>query len=390
MIKGFKAWGVQSGIKKDGGLDLALIVSECEASAAGVFTKNRVKAAPVLLSMENIKKGKIKAIIANSGNANACTGKEGLEDARDMAISVSGHFGINQDEIIVASTGVIGERLNTQAIKNAIPELISGLSPNGFEQAARAIMTTDTFPKISSSSETMDGFTYSILGMAKGAGMIMPDMATMLSFIITDINLDSERLNIALKESVEQSFNRISVDGDTSTNDMVILLANGLAGNEPLNQTQFDRFKMALNKVTKELSTMIVKDGEGATKLIRIIVKGASSEDDALKALRGISSSLLVKTAFYGSDPNWGRIMAVLGRCDIELRPERVNIWIDDIKIVSDGRGNGKENEMEAKKIMSKREFTLTVDLNMGDYDDRMLTCDLSHQYVDINASYRT
>lgn len=390
MVKGFKAWGVSSGIKKDGGPDLALIVSECDAIASGVFTRNRVKAAPVILSMEHIKNETIRAIIANSGNANACTGREGLDDARNVCRMISEYLNIKSSEVIVASTGVIGERLNTEAISKAIPELVKGLSPDGFEQAARAIMTTDTFPKISSFTGDLDGINYNILGIAKGAGMIMPDMATMLCFIVTDIKLDRERLNQALFEAVNCTFNRISVDGDTSTNDMVVMLANGAAGNKGLTESQLKGFKIGLIKVMEDLSAMIVKDGEGATKVIKVMVKGAVSGDDALKAVREVSNSLLVKTAFYGGDPNWGRIMAVLGRCSIEFVPDKVDIWIDHIKIVSGGIGNGRTNEIEASKQMSSREFSLTIDLNMGDCEEHMLTCDLTHGYVDINASYRT
>ncbi len=389
-VRGFKASVTEAGIKKRGGLDLALIFSEREASAAGVFTGNKVKAAPVLVSQENIKKGKARAIIANSGNANACTGDAGLQSARYTVKAVAKELGISPEEVLVASTGVIGAPLNTDVIGKALPDLVKGLSPEAVPRVVEAIMTTDSFPKLSLFEGKAGGKSYKVVGMAKGAGMIMPDMATMLCFIITDITVDPIRLNEALVWGVERTFNRISVDGDTSTNDTVFVLANGAAGNGSLSPEEFQGFKTGLAKVMDELSTMIVRDGEGATKLIRIAIKGAAAPADALTAARTIANSALVKTAFYGSDPNWGRIMAALGRSGIRMREEGVTIWVDDVKIVEKGMGRGAEPEAKAAVRMKGKEFSVTVDLHEGEFEDHITTCDLTHEYVSINADYRT
>ena len=390
FVRGFKASAIAAGIKKRGGLDLALIFSEREASAAGVFTGNKVKAAPVLVSQENIKKGRARAIVANSGNANACTGEEGLRSARFTIDRVAVELGIGSEEVLVASTGVIGAPLNTGVIGKAIPELVKGLSADAIPRVVEAIMTTDSFPKLSLFEGKAGGKSYKVLGMAKGAGMIMPDMATMLCFIITDIAVDPARLNEALVWGVERTFNRISVDGDMSTNDTVFVLANGSAGNGSLSPEDFQGFKTGLTRVMDELSTMIVRDGEGATKLIRIAVKGAATPADALTAARTVANSALVKTAFYGSDPNWGRIMAALGRSGVRMREEAVTISVDDVKIVERGMGRGAEPEAKAAERMKGKEFSLTVDLHEGEFEDHITTCDLTHEYVSINADYRT
>jgi glutamate N-acetyltransferase/amino-acid N-acetyltransferase len=332
----------------------------------------------------------VRAIIANSGNANACTGKEGLDNARQTAESVAGELGIRPDEVVVASTGVIGAHLNMEMVTQAIPDLVKNLSPEGISQAAEAIMTTDSFPKISRSQGAAGGKSYRILGIAKGAGMIMPDMATMLCFIVSDIGMEAEDLRRALLSSVHTTFNRISVDGDTSTNDMVLVMANGMAGNGQLSSADYEGFQKGLTDVMSDLATMIVRDGEGATKVVYINVKGAATDVDALTAARTIANSSLVKTAFYGQDPNWGRIMAALGRSGILMREEDVNIWIGDIKIVEGGLGRGIDTELKAAEIMKKKEFNLTIDLRQGSYEDRMTTCDLTHDYITINADYRT
>jgi glutamate N-acetyltransferase / amino-acid N-acetyltransferase len=390
IVPGFKASVMDAGIKKRGGLDLALIFSEREASAAGVFTGNKVKAAPILVTQENIKRGRARAIIANSGNANACTGEAGLQSARFTIEGVARELGIGPEQVLVASTGVIGAPLNTELIGKAIPELVKGLSPEALPRVVEAIMTTDSFPKLSLFEGKAGGKPYKVLGMAKGAGMIMPDMATMLCFIVTDIAVDPTRLNEALLWGVERTFNRISVDGDMSTNDTVLVLANGAAGNGNLSPEDFQGFKTGLTRVMDELSTMIVRDGEGATKLIRIGIKGAATPADALTAARTVANSALVKTAFYGSDPNWGRIMAALGRSEIRMREEGVTIWVNDVKIVKKGMGQGAEPEAKAAAIMKGKEFSLTVDLHEGEFEDHITTCDLTHEYVTINADYRT
>jgi len=390
LVQGFKASALAAGIKKRGGLDLALIFSEREASAAAVFTGNKVKAAPVLVSQENIKKGSARAIVANSGNANACTGEAGLQSARFTVDRLAEHLEIRPEEVLVASTGVIGAPLNTEVVGKALPELVAGLSKDAIPQVVEAIMTTDSFPKLSSFEGKAGGKPYKIVGMAKGAGMIMPDMATMLCFILTDIALHSTRLHEALVWGVERTFNRISVDGDMSTNDTVFVIANGAAGNGGLSPEDFQGFRSGLTRVMEDLSTMIVRDGEGATKLIRIRVKGAASAGDALTAARTVANSALVKTAFYGSDPNWGRIMAALGRSGVEMREEAVTIWIEDVKIVERGMSRGAEIEAQAAERMKGKEFSVTLELHEGEFEDHITTCDLTHEYVSINADYRT
>jgi len=388
-VRGFTASAVKAGLKKDRALDLALIVSEKETAVAGVFTTNKVVAAPVIVSREHVKSGGARAIIANAGNANACTGKAGLNDARRTAQLVAEKLGIGVDEVLVASTGVIGQPLNVDRIAEALPSLIEGLSPDGIPHAAQAIMTTDSFAKISH-FEGSAGRPYRILGIAKGAGMIMPNMATMLCFMMSDIRIDFHDLNGILSSSVETTFNRISVDGDTSTNDTVLVMANGLAGNRALTEADLKAFAKGLESVMGELAQMIVRDGEGATKVIHMEIKGAHSASDALKAVRTVGNSSLVKTACYGQDPNWGRIMAALGRANIVMDEETVDIWVNDILIVSAGLGKGEAAEKKAAEIMLKKEYTLTIDLHQGDFEDRMITCDLTHEYVSINANYRT
>ena len=389
-VPGFKASAAAAGLKKDGTLDLALIFSEEEATAAGVFTTNRVKAAPVIVSQEHLRNGKARAIIANSGNANACTGQTGLNHARRTTELVAETLGLSADEVLVASTGVIGQPLKMERVAEAIPTLTGSLSPEGMKVAAQAIMTTDSFAKISHFEGQAGGRPYRILGIAKGAGMIMPNLATMLCFIVTDIRTDANDLKGAALSSVQTTFNRITVDGDTSTNDTVFVLANGMAGNRALTETDYKGFTLGLKKVMGELARMIVRDGEGATKVIQIVIKGAHSAFDATKAARTVANSNLVKTACYGQDPNWGRIMAALGRAEIRMEENEVDIWIDDEPIVSGGLGKGPDHEKSAAEKMAQAEFTITINLQQGEYEDQILTCDLTHEYVTINAEYRT
>jgi glutamate N-acetyltransferase/amino-acid N-acetyltransferase len=389
-VQGFKASAVKAGLKKDEAPDLALIISEKETAVAGVFTTNKVVAAPVIVSREHVKSGRARVIIANAGNANACTGKSGLNNARRTAQLVADKLGIGADEVLTASTGVIGQPLNVDRIAEALPTLIKGLSPDGIPDAACAIMTTDSFAKISCFEGSAGGRPYRLLGIAKGAGMIMPNMATMLCFMVSDIRIDPHDLKAILSSSVETTFNRISVDGDTSTNDTVLVMANGLAGNRVLTEADLNEFSKGLKSVMGDLAQMIVRDGEGATKVIHMEIKGAHSASDALKAVRTVGNSSLVKTACYGQDPNWGRIMAALGRAEIVMEEERVDIWVDDILIVSAGLGKGEAAEKKAAEIMLKKEYTLTIDLHQGDFEDRLITCDLTHEYVSINANYRT
>lgn len=390
MVQGFKASAVAAGLKKDRGLDLALIFSDKECAAAGVFTTNKVKAAPVILSQEHLSRGKSRAIVANAGNANACTGKTGMSDARLTVKGVAKELGVEPEDVLVASTGVIGRPLNMELVLAAIPGLVESLSPDNIPRVAQAIMTTDSFPKITRFEGQAGGRSYRILGIAKGAGMIMPDMATMLCFIMSDVRIDCDDLKGALIPSVESTFNRISVDGDTSTNDMVLAMANGLAGNRVLSGKDYDGFIEGLQYVTGDLARMIVRDGEGATKVINIEVKGALHPSDALNAARTVANSSLVKTAFYGRDPNWGRIMAALGRAGILMQEEKVGIWVDDIVVVEGGLGKGDDAEKRAAEIMARPEFSIVIDLHQGSYQDRVITCDLTHEYISINADYRT
>jgi glutamate N-acetyltransferase/amino-acid N-acetyltransferase len=389
-VRGFKASSVTVGFKKDIGPDMALIFSDSEATAAGVFTTNMIKAAPVLFSMEQIKKGRARAIIVNAGNANACTGDEGLENTRLTAEMAAEKLGIRADEILVASTGVIGSQLDMNRVSKGISDLTEGLSYYGMGGVAEAIMTTDTFPKISRFEGKAQDSPYRIIGIAKGAGMIMPNMATMLAFLLTDVRIELPELKAALSSSVDKTFNRITVDGETSTNDTVLVMANGIAGNRQLKADDYEVFKRGLEQVMDELSLMIVKDGEGATKVVCIKVKGASTGRDAITAARTVANSSLVKTAFYGQDPNWGRIIAALGRSGISMKQEDVSIWVDEVMIVEGGLGVGEDQEKKAAEKMKEKEFSVTIDLNQGGYEDQVKTCDLTPEYISVNADYRT
>jgi len=390
-VSGFRAGAVAAGLKKHGGLDLGLIVSDETAAAAGVFTTNRVCAAPVLLSREHLQGGAARAIVANAGCANACTGPEGLEDARSTAVVVAGALGAPPEDVLVASTGVIGARLDMERLEKAVPRVTGEVTEDGLPQFAEAILTTDTFSKLSRFDGTTDGRPYRIVGAAKGAGMIMPNMATMLSFVLTDAAVSSLDLQNALVSAADATFNRITVDGDTSTNDTLLALANGAAGTGTLSGPDLEAFQEGMRQVMEELAVMIVRDGEGATRVIFVQVRGASRPEDAICAARTVANSNLVKTAVCGRDPNWGRIMAALGRSGVSMQEEAVSIWIEDVLIVEGGLGRGPDAERAAAALMAEREeITLTIDLHQGRYEDRIVTCDLTQQYVDINADYRT
>ncbi len=388
--KGFLFSAVACGLKKEG-LDLGLILSETPAVAAGVFTTNLVKAAPVLLGQEILKNAHpVRAILVNSGCANACTGEAGLKDARAVMASLAELLQVTSTEILPASTGVIGMRLAVDKIKAALPQLVAKLSPENVLPLAQAMMTTDTFPKIATRTfETQNGEKACLLGLAKGAGMIAPHMATMLSFILTDLSLSQAFLKTALKESVAQSFNCITVDGDTSTNDTVYFLANGASGVQLKPQDE-EPFKEVLLDLCRELAYLIVKDGEGATKVVRVKVKGAPNEEAAQRLAKTVAESLLVKTALFGEDPNWGRILAAMGRAGIYFDPYQVDIFINQVQIVKNGLGKGLEVEKEAHKEMKNKEFSLTIVMKEGNSSAEILTCDLSYEYVKINAEYRT
>lgn len=390
VVNGFSAAAGAAGIKKKGGPDLALIVSDRPCAAAGVFTTNSVKAAPVLVSMERAAAGTARCILANSGNANACTGAAGLAAALRAGEAAAGALGIDPGEVLLASTGVIGAPLNAALIERAMPTLAGNLREDGLVDAAGAIMTTDSFPKMSVFDGEAGGRSYRIAGIAKGAGMIMPRMATMLCFVISDARISSRDLREALPRAAGSTFNRITVDGDTSTNDTVLILANGAAGNPDMDRKALEGFEAGLTTVLGDLARMVVKDGEGATKVVEVEVRGALSAEQAERAARTVANSSLVKTAFYGQDPNWGRIIAALGRAGIDMNEELVDIRIDSVQIVSGGMTLGVEAEAEGAERMKNPEFSVVVDLHLGRFSDRMLTCDLTHDYVSINADYRT
>ena len=392
-VKGFSAAAVQAGVRYPDRLDLGLIYSEVPAITAGMFTTNTVKAAPVLLGMERLGQGKAQAILVNSGNANACTGEQGMETALATGAMAAQALGINEELVQIASTGVIGEQLNQAPFAQAMPALVEGLTADGFHQVAEAIMTTDTVPKTATATLILNGTEVHLFGMTKGAGMIMPDMATMLCFVLTDACISQAALQEIVRTGVEQSFNQITIDGDTSTNDTVLVMANGAAQNSELNeqdQPTLALFSDALQDMFRDLALQIVADGEGATKLVTIEVANAQTKKEARIAAQTIANSALVKTAFFGEDANWGRIIAALGRSSCYFQPERVSIAFDDALMVENGLGLGKEAEEAASAVLRKKAFTVKVDLHQGSENAEAFTCDLSYDYVKINADYRT
>ncbi|MBA2880976.1 glutamate N-acetyltransferase/amino-acid N-acetyltransferase [Desulfosalsimonas propionicica] len=390
MVKGFRAAAVCAGLKKNGKKDLALIVSDPPAAAAGVFTQNRVQAAPVRLDKQRLSSGVCRAIIVNSGNANCCTGDQGMEDARAMTRLAAEAINADDAHVMAASTGVIGQPLNMDKIRAAVPGLAGGLSPDGFEAAAEAIMTTDTRPKLVSGQGQMGEKTYSLAAMAKGSGMIRPDMATMLCFVCTDLEIAAVDLQQALVSANEASFNRITIDGDTSTNDTVLVLANGQSGAQAKTPADLRAFAELLENVLGKLARMIVEDGEGATKCVEISVINAESRENARQMADTVANSSLVKTAFFGEDANWGRIIAALGRAGVKFDPDAVDIWFDDVKIVEKGMGCGDTAEAAATEVLRKKTFVVTIDVKSGSQQAAVLTCDFSVDYVKINADYRS
>lgn len=387
---GFQATGIAAGIKKNGQRDLGLIYSKVPAAVAGVFTQNKVMAAPVMLDRERVQGGLCQAIIVNSGNANCCTGKRGLTDAKAMAAEVALELGIADEFVLVSSTGVIGQSLPVEKIKNGIPALVASLSPNGFHHFAAAIMTTDTFPKIILRKSEMDGKSFSMIGIAKGAGMISPNMATMLCFVLTDAEVNPAVLKDSLSLAAERSFNRITIDGDTSTNDTILIMANGLSGATVHGADQKETFQRILDDVLVQLAKLVVRDGEGATKFVEILVRGALTHEDARKVASTVANSNLVKTAFFGEDANWGRILGAAGRAGVSMEQDRVDVYFDDVLMVENGVGRGETAEADATRILRKPEFAVLIDLKMGDGCASVFTCDFSVDYVKINADYRS
>ncbi len=391
-VNGFRFSAVEAAIKKPGRLDLALIFSEKPAAVAAVFTTNRVKAAPVLLDEERVKGGVVHALVVNSGNANACTGAQGMEDALESARLVAEGLHIPQESVLVASTGVIGQKLPMDRIRSAVPSLVSGCGSCGLDSIASAIMTTDTFPKMESRCGKAGGVCYTIAGVAKGAGMIMPNMATMLAFIVTDAAVEPLFLKECFRKANDRSFNAITVDGDTSTNDTSLIMANGAAGNAAItaDTAEAEAFTALLDDLLLTLAKLIVQDGEGATKFVTITVKGAVSDQEAKKAAMSVANSSLVKTAFFGQDANWGRIFAAVGYAGIEVEQLKTELFFDDVRMVKDGLFAGGDAEAKGTEVLKKKEFGVTVDLHLGSGSATVYTSDLSYEYVKINADYRT
>jgi glutamate N-acetyltransferase / amino-acid N-acetyltransferase len=384
--QGFQAAGIACGIKPRGQKDVALIMSDVPAEAAATFTTNLVKAAPVKLSMKHVRRGKIRGVVINAGCANACTGVGGIADAKVMVEHVARKSKTRPGEWLVCSTGRIGNRLPMVQVRRGIEKAVVKLGPENGAEAAKAIMTTDTRRKEFAMRFKVDGRKVTIGGMAKGAGMIHPNMATMLCFITTDACIDKATLKTCVEEAVEHSFNRISVDGDTSTNDTVVVLANGLSGTNPLKSyhPQFGLFKKTLIHVMRKLARMIVEDGEGITRIVDVVVKGAANEQEARLAALAVAKSELIKTSWAGGDPNWGRIMAALGYSGARVREEMVEIYYNGLLAVVNGQPS-KTPVLKLRKLARKPKFTITIHLHAGMGEYSILTTDLTEEYVRIN-----
>lgn len=387
---GFTASGVSCGIKKSGGKDLALIISDGKAYAAGMFTKNRACAAPVTVSREHLSRGKAKAIVINSGNANACNGTPGLKNAADMCRMTGKALGVSGNEVLVASTGVIGVPLPMEKISKGIGRAVKDAHEGGGTDASEAIMTTDTYAKEAAVEVEIKGKKVRVGGMAKGAGMINPDMATMIAVVTTDAEIQPPIMKNLLKEAVDGSFNCITVDGDMSTNDTVLMLANGVSG-VPVGKTGTSRrlFAEALGHLLSDLAEELVKDGEGATKFIEIIVKGAKTEREARSVGLKVANSLLVKTAFFGEDANWGRIVAAIGASGQKVDTRKIKLYIGDEAVFKNGKG-ALFCYQTVDELIKGSEIRLVIDLGNGRSVARILTTDISYEYVKINAEYRT
>lgn len=390
--RGFVAAGIHCGIKKKRLPDLALLVSERNGPVAGVFTRNRMAAAPVTLNRQKLRRKTGRAVIVNSGNANAFTGTRGMADAKEMAALVARRLKIAPHTVFVGSTGVIGHALPLSRIRQGLPALMNRLRRTGGHDAARAIMTTDLRTKEIAYRARIGGRTVTVGGMAKGSGMIHPDMATMLVYLTTDAAVEQAALQRALAQAVNASFNCISVDGDSSTNDTVLCLANGLAGNPVLRagSAGFATLQRLLDRACLDLAMKIVHDGEGVTKVVELVVTGARSLADARQVARTVGTSLLVKTAFFGEDANWGRIIAAIGRAGVAVDPGRIRLAFDGVPMVTGGTQLGPSAQRKIDRIVRRKEFTITIDLGRGSSSARLWTTDLSYEYVRINASYRS
>ncbi|HEY3109445.1 MAG TPA: bifunctional glutamate N-acetyltransferase/amino-acid acetyltransferase ArgJ, partial [Chloroflexota bacterium] len=387
---GFSAGAIHAGIKKDGrSLDLCVIASDRPATAAGVFTRNKVRAAPVQLSEERLRSGRCQAVVVNSGNANACTGERGMSDAQRMTELTAARLGLEAHDVVVASTGVIGVHLPMDRVEQGLARI--ELSPNGGHDAARAIMTTDTRPKEAGVRVRVGGQRVVVAGIAKGSGMIHPNMATMLSFVTTDAAVAPSFLRRALAEAVNGSFNQMTVDGDTSTNDTLIVLANGAAGNTSLDGSDRDSraFAEALLQVTAALAKAVARDGEGASKFIEVVVEGAASVEDARRAAKAVVGSSLVKTAVYGADPNWGRVLCALGYSGAEVEERKVDLRIGEVWLMRGGEIQPFDRKAGVRAL-SQDEVRIVVNLNLGGGRGVAWGCDLTEGYVEINGKYTT
>jgi len=388
---GFKAGTAECGIKATGRPDLVLIVSDEPSVCAGMFTSNRIKGAPVLVSRENVKDGIARAIIANSGNANVCNGEEGLSSAISMTNDVARLVGCEPTDVLVASTGVIGRTFPIEKVENGIPRAVDSLSPVYRDTIARAIMTTDTKPKETSVEVDIGGTPVRIGAIAKGSGMICPTLATMFCFITTDAVIEQSPLKSALRQAVDRSFNRITVDGDMSTSDTVLVLASGQAGNGTIRKRtkSFDIFTDALTEVSLRMAKAIVQDGEGATRLITITVSGATGIDDARKVGLAVANSPLVKTAFFGGDPNWGRIICAAGYSGVAVEESRISIDVNGVRLFDAGKVMDVD-ETEMRRKLEPRDISVDIDLGMGEARATVYTSDMSYEYIKINAEYTT
>ncbi|WP_295157618.1 bifunctional glutamate N-acetyltransferase/amino-acid acetyltransferase ArgJ [Selenomonas sp. AE3005] len=389
--QGFQAAGVKAGIKKSGNLDVAVIYTEQEAAVAGTFTQNAVASAPVRASKKVIATGMAHAITANAGCANACTGEQGEKDAAAMQDITATALGCKADDVVVASTGVIGVNLPMDKMENGIKQAVKELSSDGSENAGKAIITTDTYSKACATEITLGGKEVRFGAIAKGSGMIQPNMATMLCFITTDAAIDSKLLQKALSEIVEVSFNMISIDGDMSTNDMVIVLANGAAGNAKITEENEDYklFKATLQNICQELSKKIAADGEGATKFLTISVTGARNFAEAKTIGMSVAKSPLVKTAFFGEDPNWGRVICAVGYAGVPMDPQKTVVKFGGIPVYANGVG-AEYDEAELRKVMEAHDIVISIDMGEGDAKADIWSCDFSYEYVKINGEYHT
>jgi glutamate N-acetyltransferase/amino-acid N-acetyltransferase len=391
-VPGILASGIHGGIKSSGKRDLSLIYSSVPARVAALFTSNQVKGAPVLVSMKHVRSGTAQAILASSGASNVCTGEQGIRDAEEMTKTVADLLRIPTQHVLLASTGVIGQRLPMDRVRAALPKLVKALSPQGGRHAAEAILTTDTVPKEAAVRIEVGGRPATVGGIAKGVGMIEPHLATMFCFLATDVAISREALQTVLRRAVDRSFNRITVDGDQSTSDTVAILANGLAENTPLEKGSRGLRALAqgVEAVTFRLARMLVKDGEGATKLVEVRVSGARTRREALAAARSVANSLLVKTTLNGEDPNWGRIMMALGRSSATVVPDKVSVSFEEETLVAGGQLRPGARLDRVREILAQSEYTIGIDLGLGAGQDHVWTCDLSEEYVRINAKYTT